>query len=296
MCHPSLSISRVSLLYSDIRASKPLDTFDPISLNSADIPFPMPAEVLAIIMRSFSLKDLAYFGAVCKWSRHMISHMSYDNLILGNLDDWRTYDPSRPFGLISRIAAETKAHLHGSFLSWEKRKFAPSSAKHETTLVKFRSHHASKNEDAHVVSMLVHSVNMHDSPTYDAYPFSDADYFPSTIPDFARLKILALYRRRLSKQVFYSIQTRELESLYLEQCSIDGDVMKSKEQDGGEASTSIIAFFFLKRLYLHPVLSTEKTTVLLHSGLVELQVQVPAASASHSIEIYAVRCKSLAKM
>jgi hypothetical protein len=154
-----LSSSRVSLRFSDSRASKSQDTFDGDFLNFSVAPFDLPLEVSTFIMSFLPIKSLAQFGAVCKWSRHLISHMSYDNSALSNFHNWGAFDLSSPMGLISGIAADTKSHSSQSYLSWKKREFISDSAKQETTVVKFRSHQAPNNDDAHVVSLLIHSAN-----------------------------------------------------------------------------------------------------------------------------------------
>jgi hypothetical protein len=327
-----LSSSRVSLRFSDSRASKSQDTFDGDFLNFSVAPFDLPLEVSTFIMSFLPIKSLAQFGAVCKWSRHLISHMSYDNSALSSFLKWGAFDLLSPMGLISRIAADTKIHSPQSHLSWEKRKYTSGPAKQETTVMKFRSHQAPNNDDAHVVSLLIHSASsqksiqldslqdffdsvslqdsydsarlldsirpasLQQSLTSDADLFSDADFFPFTIPDFTSLKTLGLFRKRLSMQAFYSLQTRQLESLFLFDCSLESDVFGEAMQNGNQASQTSVLLFFVKRLYFDVRLSTALTNVTLYSGLVELKVHLSSASATQQFNVYAQRCISLERM
>jgi hypothetical protein len=68
------------------------DTFDSEFLNISEISFPLPFEVSSIIMSFLLMKDLAHFGAVCKWSRHLITNTCYDDSALANFDDWNNHD------------------------------------------------------------------------------------------------------------------------------------------------------------------------------------------------------------
>jgi hypothetical protein len=291
-----LSPSHVSLCYSDIRLNSWNRAIRPITPNFLPHPFPKLREVLLIVLDYLSMKDMSRLRGTCKGSREALSNICYDNSQLCLNDDRDAHNLSSSLRLVSRIAAETKDHSPGSRLSSETRKFYDGHIDQEVTLVKFRSTDALEEDDTQVVSLLLHSASRSNSSVNEGSSFSESEFLLSAIPDFDNLKTLALFRQRLSKLAFYSIQTRKVEALYLYDCFLECPISWNKSPDGTKASDNLIQFFFVKRLYICPQLSTSRTTLMLPAGLIDFELYLSLSSATQVLSIDAQDCRSLETM